>query len=63
MIKEFGIKSCSECCFSNGGHLFAAQSGAMVSIFNFFTFELVATLRWALTLPYSTLPAWRPHTG
>lgn len=46
MIKEFGIKSCSECCFSHGGHLFAAQSNTMISIFNFFTFDLVATLRY-----------------
>lgn len=43
--KEFPIKSCRVCKFSNGGHMFAAANGNMVQIYSFYTCELITTLR------------------
>ncbi|XP_063431022.1 cilia- and flagella-associated protein 57-like [Mytilus galloprovincialis] len=44
-FKEFNIRGCRECTFSNGGHLFAAVSNNVIQIFSTTTFEDVATLR------------------
>lgn len=40
------MKACSDCCFSNGGHLFAAASNNAIALYNTFTCELTGTLRW-----------------
>jgi len=44
-FKEFQIKNCRECKFSDGGQYFAAVHQATILVFKTFTFELVATLR------------------
>ncbi|KAL6752180.1 WD repeat domain 65-like protein [Haematococcus lacustris] len=44
-MKELGIKGCRECCFSTGGHYFAAVNGTTVSIYNTYTCENVGNLR------------------
>ena len=33
LAKEFNIRGCRECRFSNGGHLFAAVCGNIIQIF------------------------------
>ena len=43
--KEFGIKACKECSFSNGGNLFAAVNGNTIQIFNTYTCENIGNLR------------------
>jgi WD40 repeat protein/phage terminase small subunit len=45
MVKEFPIKSCKECCFSNGGQYFAACNASLIQIFNSYTCEPVGNLR------------------
>ena len=45
LIKEFSVKACKECCFSHGGHYFAAVNGNTISIYNTYTFENVGNLR------------------
>lgn len=42
---EFSIKACSECRFSNGGHMFAAVNGNTIQIYNTYTCENTGTLR------------------
>jgi|Transcript_35309 WD40 repeat protein len=37
--KDISIRSCREVRFSYGGHLFAAASGSMIKVFNFYTAE------------------------
>ncbi|KAK9834356.1 hypothetical protein WJX84_006234, partial [Apatococcus fuscideae] len=44
-VKEIAIKGCRECCFSSGGHLFAAVNGTTVSIYNTWTCENIGNLR------------------
>jgi cilia- and flagella-associated protein 57 len=44
-IKEFSIKACIECRFSNGGDLFAAAAGNAINVYNFYTFACIAQLR------------------
>ncbi|KAG5833516.1 hypothetical protein ANANG_G00276740 [Anguilla anguilla] len=34
IFKEFSLRGCTECAFSNGGHMFAAISGATVHIYS-----------------------------
>lgn len=48
LLVEFPMKACSDCCFSEGGHLFAAASNNTIAVYNTFTCELVGTLRCAL---------------
>jgi len=43
--KEFPIKSCRECQFANGGHLFAAVNGNTIQVFNTYTCECIRTMR------------------
>lgn len=45
VIKEFNIKACRECQFSNGGHFLAAVNGSTISIYNTYTGENVSNLR------------------
>ena len=45
MVKEFPIKHCIECCFSNGGQYFAACNASLIQIFNSYTCEPVGNLR------------------
>ncbi|KAK9845760.1 hypothetical protein WJX81_001703 [Elliptochloris bilobata] len=45
LVKELGIKACTECCFSTGGHLFAAANSTAISIFNAYTCEVIGNLR------------------
>eukprot|EP00466_Bigelowiella_natans_P020910 jgi/Bigna1/37070/e_gw1.17.10.1 len=44
LCKEFEIKSCNECHFSNGGHLFAAADGSDILIYQTYTCEKIAKL-------------------
>lgn len=44
-IKEYAVRACSECRFSNGGHLFAAVNGNTVQIYNTYSCENVGNLR------------------
>ena len=43
--KEFSIKQCKECVFSNGGNFFAAVHGNVIQIYNMYTCENVGNLR------------------
>ena len=43
--KEFSIKACRECRFSNGGQYFAAVNGNTVQIYNTYTCENIGNLR------------------
>ncbi|XRB08616.1 cilia- and flagella-associated protein 57 [Pycnococcus provasolii] len=43
--REFAVKGCRECRFSNGGHLFAAVNGNTVQIYNTYTCENIGNLR------------------
>lgn len=42
LFREFNIRNCKECRFSNGGQYFAAVHGNVVQVFNTWTFENVA---------------------
>jgi cilia- and flagella-associated protein 57 len=44
-FKEFSIKACIECRFSNGGDLFAAAAGNAINVYNVYTFACIAQLR------------------
>ncbi|EDV23338.1 uncharacterized protein TRIADDRAFT_27693 [Trichoplax adhaerens] len=44
-FKEFTIRGCRECSFSNGGHLFAAVHGNIVQLYSTSTFENVMNLK------------------
>ena len=44
-FKQFPIKACRECQFSNGGQLFAAVNGNGIQIFRTYTCECIVTLR------------------
>ena len=43
--REFSVKGCVDCTFSNGGHLFAATTGNAVNVYDYYTFECLAQLR------------------
>ncbi|NWV22767.1 CFA57 protein, partial [Origma solitaria] len=45
VFKDFPVKKCRECSFSNGGHLFAAVNGNMIQIYSSITFENVSNLK------------------
>ncbi|KFO74678.1 WD repeat-containing protein 65, partial [Cuculus canorus] len=45
VFKEFSVRKCSECSFSNGGHLFAAVDGNVIRIYSSITFENVHNLK------------------
>ncbi|XP_019645355.1 PREDICTED: cilia- and flagella-associated protein 57-like [Branchiostoma belcheri] len=44
-FKEFTIRGCRECCFSNGGHMFAAVHGNVIQIYSSSTFENINNLK------------------
>ncbi|XP_025110126.1 cilia- and flagella-associated protein 57-like [Pomacea canaliculata] len=44
-FKEFTIRGCRECAFSNGGHLFAAVHGNVIQIYSTTTFECITNLK------------------
>eukprot|EP00055_Hartaetosiga_balthica_P003769 m.8941 g.8941 ORF g.8941 m.8941 type:complete len:1202 (-) comp3312_c0_seq1:127-3732(-) len=44
-IKEFSVRECKECCFSNGGHLFAAAQGNVIQIYSTWSFQNVGSLK------------------
>ncbi|KAK7162706.1 hypothetical protein R3I93_006907 [Phoxinus phoxinus] len=44
-LKEFTVRGCRECVFSNGGHLFAAVNGNVINIYSTTTFEDVLNLK------------------
>ncbi|XP_014667325.1 PREDICTED: cilia- and flagella-associated protein 57-like isoform X2 [Priapulus caudatus] len=44
-FKEFMIRGCRECRFSNGGHLFVAVHGNVIQVYSTVTFENVANLK------------------
>eukprot|EP00736_Rhodelphis_marinus_P001057 Rmarinus@m.11291 len=44
-FKEFAIKACRECRFSNGGQYFAAVNGNTIQVFNTYTCENIGNLR------------------
>eukprot|EP00750_Incisomonas_marina_P005576 INCI14025.2.p1 GENE.INCI14025.2~~INCI14025.2.p1 ORF type:complete len:1177 (-),score=246.53 INCI14025.2:336-3866(-) len=45
LYKEFQIKNCRECQFSDGGQYFAAVHNSTIMVYETFTSKLVATLR------------------
>ncbi|NWI19707.1 CFA57 protein, partial [Crypturellus soui] len=45
VFKEFAVRSCKECAFSNGGHLFAAVNGNVIHIYSTTTFENTNNLK------------------
>ncbi|NXV32406.1 CFA57 protein, partial [Rissa tridactyla] len=45
VFKEFPVRKCRECSFSNRGHLFAAVNGNVIQIYSSITFENINNLR------------------
>ena len=45
LFREFPIRNCRECSFSNGGHKFAAMNGHHVEIYSTYTFENIGHLK------------------
>ncbi|NXT45627.1 CFA57 protein, partial [Pluvianellus socialis] len=45
VFKEFAVRKCRECSFSNRGHLFAAVNGNVIQIFSSITFENINNLK------------------
>ncbi|KAM4872713.1 cilia- and flagella-associated protein 57 isoform 2-T3 [Thomomys bottae] len=44
-FKEYSVRGCKECSFSNGGHLFAAVSGNVIHIFTTSSLENITNLK------------------
>ncbi|KAK5665187.1 hypothetical protein QVD99_008034 [Batrachochytrium dendrobatidis] len=44
-VREFGIRACKECHFSNGGHSFAAAHGNIIQIFSTWTYDNIDNLK------------------
>ncbi|XP_070759353.1 cilia- and flagella-associated protein 57 isoform X2 [Enoplosus armatus] len=44
-FKEFTVRSCRECAFSHGGHMFAAVNGNVIHIYSITSFENVLNLK------------------
>ncbi|XP_043430574.1 cilia- and flagella-associated protein 57 [Prionailurus bengalensis] len=44
-FKEYSVRGCRECSFSNGGHLFAAVSGNVIHIFATTSLENISNLK------------------
>ena len=42
---DIAIRGCRECCFSHGGHLFAAVNGNVVQVYSSVTFETLSHLK------------------
>lgn len=57
--KDISIRSCREVRFSYGGHLFAAASGSMIKVFNFYTAEGPPNFEFKSHSARVTSIAWR----
>ncbi|XP_063330905.1 cilia- and flagella-associated protein 57 isoform X2 [Pelmatolapia mariae] len=44
-FKEFTVRSCRECAFSNGGHMFAAVNGNIIQIYSVTSFDNIVNLK------------------
>ncbi|XP_025276247.3 cilia- and flagella-associated protein 57 isoform X9 [Canis lupus familiaris] len=44
-FKEYSVRGCRECSFSNGGHLFAAVNGNVIHIFSTTSLENISNLK------------------
>ncbi|XP_054547102.1 cilia- and flagella-associated protein 57 isoform X3 [Talpa occidentalis] len=44
-FKEYSVRGCRECAFSNGGHLFAAVNGNVIHIFTTTNLENISNLK------------------
>ncbi|XP_011972224.2 cilia- and flagella-associated protein 57 isoform X2 [Ovis aries] len=44
-FKEYSVRGCKECSFSNGGHLFAAVNGNVIHIFSTTSLENISNLK------------------
>ncbi|XP_005866144.1 PREDICTED: cilia- and flagella-associated protein 57 [Myotis brandtii] len=44
-FKEYSIRGCKECAFSNGGHLFAAVNGNVIHLFTTTSLENITNLK------------------
>ncbi|KAM9501173.1 cilia- and flagella-associated protein 57 [Clarias gariepinus] len=44
-FKEFSVRSCRECVFSHGGHMFAAVNGNMIHLYSTVTFDNILNLK------------------
>ncbi|KAK7907413.1 hypothetical protein WMY93_016025 [Mugilogobius chulae] len=44
-FKEFAVRGCRECAFSHGGHMFAAVSGNVISVYSVTSFENIINLK------------------
>uniref|UniRef100_A0A2K6FMU8 Cilia and flagella associated protein 57 n=1 Tax=Propithecus coquereli TaxID=379532 RepID=A0A2K6FMU8_PROCO len=44
-FKEYSVRGCRECSFSNGGHLFAAVNGNVIHIFTTTSLENISNLK------------------
>ncbi|XP_042564894.1 cilia- and flagella-associated protein 57 [Clupea harengus] len=44
-FKEFTVRACRECSFSNGGHFFAAVNGNVIHIYSSTSFENILNLK------------------
>ncbi|KAJ3116017.1 Cilia- and flagella-associated protein 57 [Nowakowskiella sp. JEL0407] len=45
VFREFGIRGCRECKFSNGGNVFAAISGSIIQLYSTWSFDNIANLK------------------
>ncbi|XP_074762504.1 cilia- and flagella-associated protein 57 isoform X2 [Athene noctua] len=45
VFKEFSVRKCRECSFSNRGHLFAVVNGNVIQIYSSITFENINNLK------------------
>jgi hypothetical protein len=43
--REFPVRGCRECCFSNNGHLFAAVNGNTIQVYSSVSFENLYNLK------------------
>ncbi|XP_007951295.1 cilia- and flagella-associated protein 57 [Orycteropus afer afer] len=44
-FKEYSVRGCRECCFSHGGHLFAAVNGNVIHIYTTTSLENISNLK------------------
>ncbi|XP_075801896.1 cilia- and flagella-associated protein 57 [Microtus pennsylvanicus] len=44
-FKEYSVRGCKECAFSNGGHLFAAVNGNVIHVFTTTSLENITNLK------------------
>ncbi|XP_036925516.1 cilia- and flagella-associated protein 57 isoform X2 [Sturnira hondurensis] len=44
-FKEYSVRGCRECAFSNGGHLFAAVNGNVIHVFTTTSLENISNLK------------------